>query len=110
MLCDRDFSLEPTYHVSPAIGKLYSALEEEGFYPTRDGSFEHWARQGVLLLPVDTPFLRELLEWIRGLLPDLTWITMFEVMALHMEWLQEYRPGMFREINRVNKRIRPIAW
>ena len=110
MLCDREFSLQPTYHVTPTLVKIYAGLEEEGFYPTRDGSFEHWARQGVLLLPVDTPFLPELLEWIRERLPDLTWVTMVEVLALHLDSLQEYRPGMFREINQKIKRVRPIAW
>jgi uracil DNA glycosylase len=32
------------------IQRIYRDLENEGFYPTKDGNLEHWAKQGVLLL------------------------------------------------------------
>lgn len=38
-------------HILPIeIQRIYKELENEGYYPTRDGNLEHWAKQGVLLL------------------------------------------------------------
>lgn len=34
------------------IQRIYRELEDEGFYPTKDGNLEHWAKQGVLMLNI----------------------------------------------------------
>jgi uracil-DNA glycosylase len=36
--------------LSHEIQHIYKELEEDGYYPTKDGNLEHWAKQGVLLL------------------------------------------------------------
>lgn len=44
-------------------------MEEEGYYPTRDGSLEYLAKQGVLFLNIElfegcTLFIQKILEYI----------------------------------------------
>lgn len=36
--------------INPSLQNIYKELEEEGFYPTKDGNLEHWSKQGILLL------------------------------------------------------------
>ena len=83
------FPLHPPFRqrLSPFIERIYSELEEEGYSPTRDGAFEHWARQGVFFLtegemePRLSAFLKKNEKNIVSFLEDLP-------------------KGIFREINR----------
>ena len=36
--------------LNPSLQNIYKELENEGFYPTKDGNLESWCKQGVLLL------------------------------------------------------------
>lgn len=36
--------------INPSLQNIYKELENEGYYPTKDGNLEHWAKQGILLL------------------------------------------------------------
>jgi uracil-DNA glycosylase len=36
--------------LNPSLRNIYKELENEGYYPTKDGCLESWAKQGVLLL------------------------------------------------------------
>jgi len=36
-------------HISKPLQAIYRELEDEGFYPTKDGKIEKWAKDGVLL-------------------------------------------------------------
>jgi len=36
--------------INPSLQNIYKELENEGFYPTKDGNLEHWSKQGILLL------------------------------------------------------------
>ena len=41
------------------IQSIYKELEDEGYYPTKDGNLEHWAKQGVLLLNRSLTMLKD---------------------------------------------------
>jgi uracil-DNA glycosylase len=36
--------------INPSLQNIYKELENEGYYPTKDGNLEHWTKQGILLL------------------------------------------------------------
>jgi|LauGreDrversion4_2_1035121.scaffolds.fasta_scaffold01633_11 uracil-DNA glycosylase len=36
--------------INPSLQNIYKELEEEGYYPTKDGNLEHWTKQGILLM------------------------------------------------------------
>lgn len=36
--------------INPSLQNIYKELENEGYYPTKDGNLSHWGKQGVLLL------------------------------------------------------------
>lgn len=36
--------------INPSLQNIYKELENEGFYPCKDGNLENWAKQGVLLI------------------------------------------------------------
>lgn len=36
--------------INPSLQNIYKELENEGYYPTKDGNLENWAKQGILLL------------------------------------------------------------
>lgn len=38
--------------LNPSVQNIYKELEQEGFYPTRDGCLSKWAKQGILLLNI----------------------------------------------------------
>ena len=46
----RCFDVKSGYVFPPILQTIYTELEEEGYYPTKDGNLENWSKQGVLLL------------------------------------------------------------
>jgi uracil-DNA glycosylase len=36
--------------INPSLQNIYKELENEGYYPTKDGNLENWTKQGILLL------------------------------------------------------------
>jgi uracil-DNA glycosylase len=44
------FEVNENMRIPPSLQNIYKELVNNGYFPTRDGKLEHWAKQGVLLL------------------------------------------------------------
>jgi hypothetical protein len=44
------FSVDKNQVLTPLLEDIYEELENEGFYPTKDGNIDHWGKQGILIL------------------------------------------------------------
>lgn len=93
---------------------LYDKMEEEGYYPTRDGSLEYLAKQGVLFLNIElfegcTLFIQGILEYILSttleaptlflcMTPEA--IGLVKLIGIPMENVLDFKEkGVFKRIN-----------
>lgn len=111
--------------LSSEIQRIYRDLEEDGYYPTKDGNLEHWAKQGVLLLNTSLtpkqqtlwePFIKYVFQklstkehiiWvIDGNFPYKKYINPEHLILDHKQ------PHLFKTINRelYKREIKKISW
>lgn len=111
--------------LSPEIQHIYKELEEDGYYPTKDGNLEHWTKQGVLLLNTSLtskqqilwePFILHVIQKLSSK-ENLIWVIDDEfpyknlINSCHLI-LNHKQPHLFKTINlELFKRgIEKISW
>ena len=101
------FPIDPTYgRLSSFLQRIYQDLEDEGGYPTRDGSFEHWTKQGVFFLYecFDASLAERMTEIIAQKQP--IYLDFLENSG-HSSYIR-YEKGVFKKINRMLSP--PLYW
>jgi len=114
VICCRpdQFPIDPTYgRLSSFLQRIYQDLEDDGGYPTRDGSFEHWTKQGVLFLyeyPNISPDYLYLMERLSEIIGQKQPISLdFLENKEHSNHIR-YEKGGFKKINRMLSP--PLYW
>jgi len=70
------FQVKKNELLTPLLEDIYKELEDEGFYPTKDGNLEHWAKQGILMLNINNyskNFITKIKEKLEKEKKDLVW-------------------------------------
>lgn len=93
---------------------MYNKMEEDGYYPTRDGSLEYLAKQGVLFLNIDlfegcTLFIQKILEYILTTTPKVLILCMtpeanglVKLLGVPKENVLDFKEkGVFKRINNI---------
>lgn len=95
------FEVKKERILNPSLRNIYKELEDEGFYPTKDGCLTDWAKQGVLLLNTTltvTPkepeshikiwseFFKEVMKKIT-MLDNVIWIILGKKASEHIEMI-----------------------
>ena len=91
--------------LTPILLDMYKKLEEDGYYPTRDGSLEYLTRQGVLLMNIEGSevWLSQLIEYIYNYNPNVILLCMSPQATLYavapIESYNFKEDGVFKRIN-----------
>jgi uracil DNA glycosylase len=117
------FDVKQGYLFSQDLQKIYKDLESEGFYPTKDGCLESWAKQGILMLnsslTTQPSLWEELIEQIFKKLSEkkeLIWVILpgdehIKLIPSH-HTVFEMESGVFKKVNNVlyKKGLDKISW
>lgn len=133
------FDIKLGHIINPFVQTIYKEIDGQGFYPTKNGNFEHLARQGVLMvnealtigkdghshIDIWNPFFKEVLKKL-STKDDIIWVIFGSDMSDYKNCITNQThvvveapiekdmvgSGMFKRINQLLKNVgkEKISW
>jgi uracil-DNA glycosylase len=132
------FDIKLGHIINPFVQTIYKEIEGEGFYPTKNGNFEHLATQGVLMINASLtvgkcedhsniwdPFFKEVLKKL-SMKDDIIWVVFGDDILRYKNCITNQThvvleapiekdmvgSGIFKRINQLLKNVgkEKISW